>query len=257
MDYYSYQRQCQENINEVLQPGYVTTDSTTNNVTIPTNYGYPSIVPPSYQHADPRFNYAYYNNSIQGSSNMFDLSAKSIKNIDIKSDDELGIETWLSKIGKIQINLNSTIEIKLQNEPVIKNKTNSNYIQIHTARNSLKNCMTVLDKLEYMHTVLKSNASTMSSADWKKNTLEIGVVKDNFSKMISQFENPDTMLQLRKTVELRRKKRLRQKRSRKQKTKNRQVQQETCRKAHKEIDQWLENMKEEVERTKMVNLSFN
>jgi len=266
MDYYSYQKNhSYGNSNEVpVTPLYNPNEGSNNSHVFATS-NYQNIAP-SYQNSDPRLNYAsnyaYYNaipNSIptqmppsnQVVPQMYDLSLpKPLSNIDVKTDDELWIETWLSKIGKIQINLNSTVEIKAT-EDSKKVKPATNVVHIPEAKSSLRNCLHVLNKLENLQEFLRQNASTMSSIDWKKKTMEIGLIKDEFSKLISKFENPDVMIQLRKTVEKRRKKRESQKRRRKQHTENMSQMHENRRKAHKEIDQWLENMKDGVERAKM------
>lgn len=225
------------------------------------NCNYPATINPLYQNSDPRLNYCYGTTpSVSGSIStnnqlavpMYDLSIPNSKsNIDIKTDDELWIETWLSKTGKIKINLNSTVEVESTENSNIKNVKPMTVIHINAAKNSLKNCLLVLNKLQKMQELLKTNAATMSSTDWKKKTMEIGTIKDEFSKLISQFENPDTMTLLRKAVEKRRKKRDTQKRRRRQHAANMVQMHEERKKAHKDIDQWLENMKEEVERTKM------
>ncbi|KAK5650324.1 hypothetical protein RI129_001353 [Pyrocoelia pectoralis] len=209
---------------------------------------------PSYSVSDPRLSCAYYNTiPINPSSNpnslqLYDLSLPPPTNvIETKTDDELWIETWLSKIGKIQINLNSTIELKSTKSTVYKN----NNVQIHSVRNSLKNCVQILNDLQSLHEYLKENAATMSSTDWTKKTTEIGLIKERFSKHMLQFENVETMNKILKTVEQRKKKRNCQRNRRQRKSINMYKKREEIAKAHKEVNQWLENMKDEVERTKM------
>lgn len=216
------------------------------------NYNYPS-----YSVSDPRLSYAYNTIPIHPTSNdsnllqLYDLSLPAPTNvIETKSDDELWIETWLSKIGKIQINLNSTIEIKPTRSTAYKN----NNIQIHSVRNSLRNCVQILNNLQSLQEYLKKNASTMSSVEWTKKTTEIGLIKEQFSKHMFQFESLDTMNKILKAVEQRRKKRNCQKRRRQQRSIDSAKQHEEIAKAHKEVDRWLENMKDEVERAKMEEL---
>lgn len=267
MDYYSYQNHCR-NLNEIPQPSSTNANinNQTNSAALYGNYPYQDVTP-SYQNSDPRLNYAYYNvasssvpvipNNQIGydlNSQMYDLSLPtSASDITVKTDDELWIETWLSRIGKIQINLNSTVEITpmpVQQKP---KRDPKNCMQIHVAKNLLKNCLLVINNLQTMQEYLRENAATMSSADWRKNTLEIGSVKNEFSRLFSQFENPSTITHLRKAVENRRKNRECQKRRRKQHREYVNEIHEERKKANKKIDQWLENMKEEVERVKMVS----
>lgn len=267
MDYYSYQNHCR-NLNEIPQPSSTNANinNQTNSAALYGNYPYQDVTP-SYQNSDPRLNYAYYNAASSSvpvipnnqigydlNSQMYDLSLPTpASDITVKTDDELWIETWLSRIGKIQINLNSTVEITpmpVQQKP---KRDPKNCMQIRVAKNLLKNCLLVINNLQTMQEYLRENAATMSSADWRKNTLEIGSVKNEFSRLFSQFENPSTITHLRKAVENRRKNRECQKRRRKQHREYVNEIHEERKKANKKIDQWLENMKEEVERVKMVS----
>ncbi|KAF5300135.1 hypothetical protein FQR65_LT09226 [Abscondita terminalis] len=207
--------------------------------------------PEELAHYYPRFNCMYYNpiplntpTTNHSPFPLYDVSVPNINTIESKSDEELWIETWLSKIGKIQINLNSTIELK----PIAPIKTNS--VQIHTVKDSLKNCIEVLNNLKTLQEYLKENAATMSTTDWKKKTMEIGIIKEQFSKHILQFENSDTVNKIQRVIEHRRKKRRCQKKRKKLHSDLLSKIRNDNQRAHKDIDQWLENMKEEVERAK-------
>lgn len=214
---------------------------------------------PLYPNVDPRMNYSNYNTVPSSSSvmypnnmEMYDLSLPNETVATVKTDEELWIETWLSKIGKIQINLNSTIEIPSQNKPKNEKCTKS-VIQIHAASNALQNSIRVLEKLESLCELLKLNADKMTSIEWKQKTTEIGIIKEEFSKLFCQFENPIVVTNLRKAVENRRKKRLGQKRRKKENAVNKAILKTEKKEAEKKIDEWLERMKDEVERAKMVS----
>ncbi|GLV44316.1 hypothetical protein CBL_12388 [Carabus blaptoides fortunei] len=197
----------------------------------PANYCRPML----YQQSDPRFK-----------SNT--SSSAHVNSIDQKSDDELWIETYLSKIGKINLSLHSNIEIiSKKPTPAIANKKT---LKIHVAKSLLHRCIKLLSGLEKLEKYLKENVATMSSAEWKQKTIEIGQQKDEFTALLSQFDDSSVLEQLRKTLNKRKKKRLSHKRKKVARReeyadmmKNRQL-------LHKSIDQWLENMQDNVERTK-------
>ncbi|KAF5272897.1 hypothetical protein FQA39_LY07663 [Lamprigera yunnana] len=205
---------------------------------------------PFYSASGRHFNYSTAPVDQSSSSNYlqhYDLSAPPSMSLETKSDEELWIETWLSKIGKIQINLNSTTEIKSKRSVSLK----PNSIQIHNIKNTLKNSIHILSNLQSLQAVLKENAATMSSTEWTKKTMEIGLIKEQFSKNILQFENFENLKRIQKVIEKRRKKRAVQKRRKKFQSEETFKMHEDRRKVHKKIDQWLEHMKEEVERSKM------
>ncbi|XP_022919433.2 programmed cell death protein 7 [Onthophagus taurus] len=204
---------------------------------------------------DPRLNYNLNNQTNKDSllhfaeSQNFDLTLPLKEIVDQKTDDELFIETWLSKIGKIQINLDSTINItqtqpKKVSQPLIKSP-----IKISSAKQSLKKCLEIIAKLEETQLELKSNVETMSTNDWKRKTVEIGNLKHEFTTLMAQFET-HSLKQLKRIVSKRSKKRLTQKSRKANKKLERNLRLENHRKAHKEIDDWLENMKDTVERAK-------
>lgn len=178
-----------------------------------------------------------------------------IIDVNIKTDDELWVETWLSKIGKIHINLDSIEEIKpLKREQ--KDKIHS-VLQIHKAKYYLKHCFHIMQKLQKTYENLQNDVSTMSSSEWKRKTIEIGALKDEFSSIMANFDNSTIVKMLRKSVETRQKKRRRQKQRKIQHKENIQRLKEDREKMHNNIDQWLLNMKDNAERAKMVSSSLN
>lgn len=171
-------------------------------------------------------------------------------NENIKTDDELWVETWLSKIGKIHINLDSIEEIK----PVKREQKEKLYsgLQIHKAKYYLKDCFYIIQKLQETYENLQNNVSTMSSSEWKRKSVEIGALKDEFSSIMGNFDNSAVVKMLRKTVDMRKKKRIRQKQRKMANREEIQRLREDREKMHNSIDQWLLNMKDNVERAKMV-----
>ncbi|KAK9701892.1 Programmed cell death protein 7 [Popillia japonica] len=305
------------------------------------NYNVVKYQQPSFHTVDPRLNFVnkaptYVNEQIPQvyypeNKVKYDLTLQPPEaEIEHKTDDELYIETWLSKIGKIQINLDSTIEIIATKKKSVK-KSNRAAVKLTAAKQSLKKCLNIIKKLETIQEELKNNVETLSSADWKKKTIDIGNLKaelssltsqfDNdignlkaeLSSLTSQFDNDHFLASLKRSVTLRKKKRLNQQKAReakkmdetlssadwKKKTidignlkaelssltsqfdndhflaslkrsvtlrKKKRLNQQKAReakkmdviekkKAHKRIsdsiDNWLENMKEEVEKAKM------
>lgn len=229
MDYYSNNNinQIQNNYNASYYEG---------------NY-YNNYVPSSFQTLDPRLK--FYNQ-------QYDLNLKE-SNIQNKNDDELWVETWLSKVGKIDINLDSTVVIKkVDSVPKKQSNNNKNLIKINVAKNSLAKCLQIINRLQETQDYLKTNVASMSSVEWKKHTVEIGSLKDELLAVMAQFENNDTMRQLKSVVSKRKKKRLNQKKRRVDVRENLLAEKQEQNRINEEIDLWLENMKDSVERVKMV-----
>lgn len=177
--------------------------------------------------------------------------------IDQKTDDELWIETYLSKIGKININLNSNVEILTQKPGKSlttansSNNNNKKSLKIHVARSVLHRCLKLLEQLENLERYLRENVANISTFEWKQKTIEIGQQKDEFSALLSQFDDSSVLEQLHKAVRKRKHKRslIRQRkinrnnRKRVESNKKKQL-------INKNIDQWLEKMKEDVDKVK-------
>lgn len=134
-------------------------------------------------------------------------------------------------------------------------KTHTNnmiaHVPINQAKISLKESLQILNKLIDIQNELKLNVDSMSTNAWKQKTIEIGVLKDEFTKLMAKFENPEIVNHLKVSVGKRRKKRARQKQSKLFKRKQLIESQEKRAKLHKDIDQWLASMKEEAEKVKM------
>lgn len=228
MDYYDY------NNSNHIEP-----TSNLINLTQPYVYGIENT--PAIQNYDPRL-------AFQGTD--FKLGVES--DINLKSDDELWIEAWLSKIGKIQINLDSTIEIK-PTKPLQKQKSNKQVIQIHQAKHYLKNCINVIQQLEETQNILRTNVTTMSSSEWKKKTIEIGLLKDELNALMSHVDNAAAVTTLKRSLQNRKKKRLQCKNRKVERREQLALMHENRKKLHESIDQWLFNMQDAVERVKMVS----
>ncbi|XP_018565312.1 programmed cell death protein 7-like [Anoplophora glabripennis] len=155
-----------------------------------------------------------------------------------QSNDELWIDSWLQQ--------------NCVYRPIPKVKINKgNNLSINDAQKSLKECLGLLDKLAETQQNLQDNVASMSTTEWKQKTVEIGVIKDQFTRLMSKFENNEAIFALKRAVDKRKKKRLREKKKKgfwKQKLSEKY---ENRSKLHKSIDEWLRGMKEEVEKAKM------
>lgn len=163
-----------------------------------------------------------------------------LENIYNKSNDELWIESWL-----VQNNIYQPIpRLRKINVPM-------NAMTIHQAKTNLIDCLSLLEKLNKIEQALQQNVSTMSSTDWKQRTIEIGALKDEFTKIMCKFDNVEIMKYLKVSLKIRKKKRLNDRKRRECRAVVKQEEKEEGKKFHKEIDQWLNNKKEEVEKVKM------
>lgn len=92
----------------------------------------------------------------------------------------------------------------------------------------------------------------ISSAEWKQKTIEVGVLKDQFTKIMTKYENPQTLAVVKRTIDTRRKKRSNQKKRKAFRRQQVEVEFQNRDKIHKSIDQWLQNQREDLEKIKMV-----
>lgn len=175
--------------------------------------------------------------------------------MDNKTDDELWVETWLSKLGKITINLDYTIKINSSPNKARQLLKRPNKPPLHVARKVLIRCTNVIESLESAEKSLRENALTMSSEEWKEKTVEIGCLKDELTALFTQFEGPNTMTSLKDLVNKRKKKRQAQKRRKAQKRAAWETEKQEQIKKHKEIDEWLQSMQESIERVKRVRIA--
>lgn len=167
-----------------------------------------------------------------------------------KNDDELWIETWLSKIGKIDINLDSTIEVKRNDKP--KNPPSKCSMTISIAKTSLSRSLQIIDKLQGLQDHMKLNVSTITSIEWKKYTVEIGSLKDELLSLLSHFDNSNTLNRLQYNIKKRKKKRLNESKRKLSIKENIKKEHEESKRVNEAIDSWLVNMKESAEKAKEV-----
>lgn len=125
-------------------------------------------------------------------------------------------------------------------------------IPLSEVQNSLKECLIILDKLTKTQKDLQNNVENISSAEWKQKTIEIGVLKDQFTKIMTKYENPQTLAAVKRTIDMRKKKRCNQKKRRAFRRQNVETELQNRDKIHKSIDQWLQNQREDLEKIKMV-----
>lgn len=93
---------------------------------------------------------------------------------------------------------------------------------------------------------LEKNVAVMSSAEWKHKAVEIGMVKDEFTKIMCKFDNPEVLKHLKVLIKNRKKKRLNDRKRRDRKILVKEEETANRIKLHKEIDDWLNSKKEEV-----------
>lgn len=217
----------------------------------------------------PQYDFGYKYDNVQSVLNNYDLKPNlqhsgnindcnvfiKLNDETIKTDDELWVETWLSKTGKIHINLDSSAE-KIKPLKKKQKETIHAGLQIHKAKLYLKHCFHIIQKLQKTKENLQNNVSTMTSSDWKSKTVEIGALKDELASLMANFDNSMIVTMLRKTIEIRKKKRRQKKQQKINRRENRQRLKEDAEKMHESIDQWLLNMKDAVDRTKMVSSSL-
>lgn len=127
-----------------------------------------------------------------------------------------------------------------------------NNLSINDAQKSLRECLGLLDKLMKTQQNLQDNVASMSTTEWKQRTIEIGILKDQFTRLMSRFENGEAIFALKRVVDKRKKKRLREKKKKdfwKQKLNEKY---DNRNKLHNSVDEWLRSMKEEAEKARMV-----
>lgn len=164
-----------------------------------------------------------------------------------KSEDEIWLEKWLS-LRKPQIK--SAVELALsQVEKKLSKKKN---VEIWSAKNSLKKCLDLIGKLQTARNYLKENLEKISTGEWRKKTMEIDLLKEEFTTLISQFDNVDTVECLQRALVKRTKIRMKQKKRKADHKRMLREKFEDEKRIEKEIDDWLEKQKDAVERTKMV-----
>lgn len=156
-----------------------------------------------------------------------------------QSNDELWVDSWLQQ--------------NCIYRPIPKVKFNKgNILRINDAQKSLKECLSLLDKLTESQQNLQENVASMSTSEWKQRTIEIGMLKDQFTRLMSKFENGEAIFALKRAVDKRKKKRLREKKKNEFWKQKLNEKYENRSKLHKSIDEWLRGMKEEAEKAKMV-----
>lgn len=155
------------------------------------------------------------------------------------SDDELWVSAWLKNNGK------STNSIPQKAIP-------KRSIPLHVAKHHLRNSLLILSKLQGKFEELQKHLHNVSASEWERRMTEIEGLKNEYTALMSNIGSPDTLQLLRKSVLNRKKKRQRLKRQKEENRRLRALEREEREKLHKNIDEWLSNMKEAVERTRMV-----
>lgn len=156
-----------------------------------------------------------------------------------KTEDDLWVDAWLINIGKT-----------LSGAP---QKNSPKRIPLHVAKHHLRNSLLILSKLQTKSDELQKNLHSFSASEWERRINEVEGLKNEYTALMSNIDSPETLQLLRKSVLKRRKKRERMKRQKEERRRLAAQQREEREKLHKSIDEWLLNMKEAVERTKMVH----
>lgn len=153
-----------------------------------------------------------------------------------RSDEEVWVEAWLKQIGKAPVT-----QIKV---------TAKRSIPLHVAKHHLRNSLLILSKLQSKSDDLQKNVHTLTASEWEHKFAEINCLQNEYTALMSNIDDPDILQLLRKSVHNRKKKRQRQKRQKEERKSAATLERNEREKLHKDIDQWLLNMKEAVERTK-------
>lgn len=156
-----------------------------------------------------------------------------------KTQDELWVDVWLKNIGK-------TIDNTQQKT------TPKRSIPLHVAKHHLRNSLLILSKLQGKFEDLQKSLHGISATEWERRMAEVDSLKNEYTALMSNIDSPETLQLLRKSVLNRKKKRQRKKRQKDEKRRLKALQMLEREKLNKSIDEWLLNMKEAVERTKMV-----
>lgn len=156
-----------------------------------------------------------------------------------KSEDELWADVWLKNIGK-------TVDATQQKT------TPKRSIPLHVAKHHLRNSLLILSKLQAKCEELQKHLH--GASDWERRMTEVEALKNEYTALMSNIDSPETLQLLRRSVLNRKKKRQRLKRQKEERKRLKAVEMLEREKMHKSIDEWLLNMKEAVERTKMVSI---
>lgn len=156
------------------------------------------------------------------------------------TEDAAWLDVWLKKIKK---NPSSAASQKRS-------------IPLHVAKHHLRNSLLILSKLQAKTDDLQKNLHGLSSSEWERRMSEVEGLKNEYTALMSNIDSPETLQLLQKSVSKRKKKRQRMKRQKEERRRALAQEREEREKLHKNIDQWLLNMQEAVERTKMVRCTF-
>lgn len=154
--------------------------------------------------------------------------------------EEVWVNPWLQQIGKNYVG-------------TYQKTSSKRSIPLHVAKHHLRNSLLILSKLQKKSEELQKNLHSLSSGEWERRIAEVERLKNEYTALMSNIDSPETLELLRKSVLNRKKKRERLKRQKHERERVAAEKREEREQLHKSIDQWLLNMKEAVERTKMVN----
>lgn len=124
-------------------------------------------------------------------------------------------------------------------------------LKIFEAKNMLRKCLTILEELKLLHAKLSSRHDTANASDWQMEFKDVNKKRANLQEMLMQLSDPAILKMLQISLAKRKKKRKYQKRQRENWKLIKIEKQAERQKLHKEIDTWIENMQESVERAKM------
>lgn len=196
-----------------------------------------------YNSLQPSFNYMH--------NQVFDLGLPPIeedKDIYLKSDDDLFVETWLSKIGKINLQLDSTSIVENKSQIKSKKVTVSKY-KLADIKNMINKWIKLNKRLEELKYLMQENIAG-DSTNWDSFKTEIELTKININSIRSKFRESDLIL-MKQCVAKRVKKRKRLKNKRNSLKLFKKEEKEKRQIINKQIDDWLQSMKESVEQAKV------
>ncbi|CAH0551791.1 unnamed protein product [Brassicogethes aeneus] len=153
------------------------------------------------------------------------------------TNDELWIDSWLH-----QNNLTRAVLQKPQNKTA--------QVSLHQAKETLQHTLALLEKLEKFEGNLHSEIETMGNDEWLIKIKQIEEMKKDYVSLVTTLNNPKTISNLKKLIEKRKKKRLNLKHKKQRNRLTEKVKLEQRQRMHKEIDLWLNSMREEANRIK-------
>uniref|UniRef100_A0A1B6CQH6 Programmed cell death protein 7 n=1 Tax=Clastoptera arizonana TaxID=38151 RepID=A0A1B6CQH6_9HEMI len=152
----------------------------------------------------------------------------------ISSEDQIWIKAWLKKIGKLD---------------VPQKKVQKKCLQIHEMKNLLSTIINITKELENASLTLNVMIKSVNDKEWDQKCSEVESKKKELSQLLQVLKmNSEEEIDIKKKIKKRNAKRNRLKRQRLRMKAERLSNEENRKKLHDQIDSWLDEMRENVER---------